>query len=59
MFNSYDNFIAEWCLNTRALEEVKTYNETDDEFRWGGKKNQLYNLPKKTIFLFQTDKFLK
>ena len=33
MFNSHDNYIAEWCFKTRAPEEGKTYTETDDIFR--------------------------
>ena len=59
MFNSYDNLIEEWCFKTRASEEGKKYNEIDDEFRCKQNDNQLYNLLKKTIFLFQTDKVLK
>ena len=41
VFNSYDNFSAEWCFNTRAPEEGKTYNETDDEFCCKQNDNQL------------------
>ena len=59
MFNSHDNCSTEWCFKTRASEEGKTYNERDDEFRWKQNDNQLYNLLKKTLFLFQTEKVLK
>ena len=59
MFNSHDNCSAEWCFKTRASEEVKTYNNKDDEFCWKQNNNQLYNLLKKTSFPFQTDKVLK
>ena len=51
--------MAEWCLKTGLSEEVKTYNETDDEFRCKQNNNQLYNLLKKNIFTFQTEKVLK
>ena len=59
MFNSHDNFSAEWCLKTRPSEEGKTHSETDDEFRCKQNNNQLYNILKKTIFTFQTEKVLK
>ena len=59
MFNSHANCGAEWCSKTRASEEVKTYNDKDDEFCCKQNDNQLYNLLKKTLFLFQTDKVLK
>ena len=59
MFNSHDNCCSEWCFKTRVSEEGKTYNKRDDEFRWKQNDNQLYNLLKKTIFPFQTDKVLK
>ena len=59
MFNSNDNCSAEWCFKTRASEEVNTYNDKDDKLRCKQKDNQLYNLLKKTIFLFQTDEVLK
>ena len=59
MFNSHANCSAEWCFKTRASEEGKTYNERDDELRCKQNDNQLWNLLKKTIFLFQTDKVLK
>ena len=59
MFNSNANCSAEWCFKTRASEEGKTYNERYDEFRCKQNYNQLYNLLKKTIFPFQTDKVLK
>ena len=58
-FKSNDNCSSEWCFKTRASEEGKTYNERDDEFRCKQNDNQLYNLLKKTIFLFQIDKVLK
>ena len=57
MFNSHDNCISEWCFKTRASEEGKTYNDKDDRFRCKQNDNQLYNLLKKTIFLFQTEKY--
>ena len=59
MFNSHANFSAEWCFKTRASEEGKTCNERDEEFRCKQNYNQLYNLLKKTIFLFQTEKVLR
>ena len=59
MFNSHDNFISEWCFKTRASEEGETYNDKDDEFRCKQNDNQLCNLLKKALFLFQTDKVLK
>ena len=59
MFNSHDNCSSEWCFKTRASEEGKTYNERDDEFRCKQNDKHLYNLLKKTLFPFQTDKFLK
>ena len=59
MFNNNDNCSAYWCFNTRALEEGKAYNETDGIFHCKQSDNQLYNLPKKTIFPFQIDKVLK
>ena len=52
MFNSHDNFSAEWCFNTRSSEEGKTYNDKDDEFRCKQNDNQLYNLLNKAILLF-------
>ena len=57
MFNSHANCSAEWC--TRASEEGKKYNDKDDEFRCKQNNNQLYNILKKNIFTFQTEKFLK
>ena len=59
MFNSHDNCSAEWCFNTRAPEEGNTYHNKDDEFRCKQNDNQLYNLLKKTISPFQTNKVLK
>ena len=59
MFNSCDNCIEEWCFKTRASEEGKIYNKTDDEFRYRQNYNQLYNLFKKTLLPFQTDKVIK
>ena len=59
MFNSHANCSAGWCFKTRASEEGNTYNKRDNEFCCKQNDNQLYNLLKKTIFLFQTDKFLK
>ena len=59
IFNSHDNCSADWCFKTRSLEEGKTYNDKDDEFRCKQNDNQLYNLLKKTRFPFQTDKVLK
>ena len=48
-----------WCFKTRASEEGKTYNKRDDKFRCKQNDNQMYNLLKKTIFPFQTDRVLK
>ena len=59
MFNSHTNCSVEWCSKTRSSEEGKTYNNKDDKFRCKQNYNQLYNLLKKTLFLFQTDKVLK
>ena len=59
MFNSHENCSAEWCFKTRASEEGNTYNNKYNEFRCKQNNNQLYNLLKKTIFLYQTDKVLK
>ena len=59
MFNSNANYSAEWCFKTRAPEEGKTCNERDVKFRCKQNDNQLYNLLKKTLFPFQTDKVLK
>ena len=59
MFNNHDNCSAEWCFKTRASEEGNTYNDKDDKFRCKQNDNQLYNLLKKDLFPFQTDKFLK
>ena len=59
MFNSHYKCSAKWCFKTRAPEEGKTCNETDDKFRCKQNDNQLYNLLKKTLFLFQTDKVIK
>ena len=59
MFNSHTNCSAEWFFKTRASEEGKTYNKRDNEFRCKQNYNQLYNLLKKTLFLFPSDKFLK
>ena len=59
MFNSHDNCSSEWCFNTRASEEGKTYNEIDDKFRCKQNDNKLYNLLKNTLFPFQTEKVLK
>ena len=56
MFNSHDNCIAQWCFKTRASEEGNTYNGIDNEFRRKKNDNQLYNLPNKTLFPFQTEK---
>ena len=59
MFNCHENCSAEWCFKTREPEEVKTYNDKDDEFRCKQNDNQLYNLLKKTLLPFQTDEVLK
>ena len=59
MFNSRVNCSVEWCFKTRASEEGNTYNKRDNEFRCKKNYNQLYNLLKKTLFPFQTDKVLK
>ena len=59
MFNSHDNSIAEWCFKTIAPEEGKIYNGKDKELRCKQNGNQLYNLLKKTLSPFQTDKVLK
>ena len=58
MFNIHNNCSSEWCFKTRASEEGKIY-EKDDELRCKQNDNQLYNLLKKTLFQFQTDKVLK
>ena len=58
-FNSYGNCSAEWCSKTRALEEGKTYNETDDKLYCKQNSNHMHNILKKTLFQLQTDKFLK
>ena len=59
MFNSHANCSAEWCFNTRSSKEGNTYNDKDDKFRCKQNDNQLYNLLKKTLLPFQTDKVLK
>ena len=59
MFNCHENCSAESCFKTRASEEGKKYNDKDDEFRCKQNNNQLYNLLKKTLFLFQTDEVMK
>ena len=59
MFKSRYNCSADCSFNTRAPEEGKACNETDDEFRWRQHENQLYNLLENTIFPIQTDKVLK
>ena len=59
MFNSHENCSSEWCFKTRASEEGKTYKKRDDKFRCKQNDNHLYNLLKKTLFKFQTDKVLK
>ena len=50
---------TEWCFNTRASEEGNAYNKRDENFRCKQNYNHLYNLLKKTLFLFQTAKVLK
>ena len=59
MFNSIDNCSAEWCFKTRESGEVKTYNKKDNKLLCKQNDNYLYNLLKKTILTFQTDKILK
>ena len=59
MFNSNDNYSSEWCFKTIEPEEGNTYNNKDDKPRCKQNDNQLYNLLKKTIFPFQTEKFLR
>ena len=59
IFNSHDNCSADWCFKTRAPEEGNVYNNKEDEFRCKQNHNQLYNILKKNIFPFQTDKVLK
>ena len=59
MFNSHANYSEEWCFNKRSSEEGKTYNKRDVKFHCKKNHNQLYNLLKKTLFPFQTDKVLK
>ena len=59
MFNSHANCSAESCFKTRSSEEGKTYNKRDDKFRCKQNDNQLYNIIKKTLLPFQTDKVLK
>ena len=56
MLNNHVKCSAEWCFQTRASEEGKEYNDKDEEFRYKENDNQLYNLLKKNIFLFQTEK---
>ena len=59
MFNSYEKCSTEWCFKTRVSEEGKTYNDKDDELLFKQNENQLYNILRKTILPFQTDKVLK
>ena len=59
MFNSHNNCSAEWCFKKRASEEGNTYNERDDEFRCKQNDNQLYNILKKTLLPFQTEKVIE
>ena len=59
IFNSHDNCSADWCFKTRAPEEGNAYNDKDDGFRCKKNDNQLHNLLRKTIFLFQKEKVLK
>ena len=59
MFNSYYDCSAEWCFTIRASEEGKTYNETDDKFHCEQNDNHMYNLLRKTLLLFKTEKVLK
>ena len=59
MFNSIDNCSAEWCFKKRESGEVKTYNKKDNKLLCKQNDNYLYNLLKKTILTFQTDKILK
>ena len=59
MFNSHENCSAEWCFDTRASEEGKTYNDKYDEFCCKQNNNQLYDLMKKTLLKFQIEKVLK
>ena len=58
-FNNYENCIAEWCFKTRSLEERNIHNDKYDKSCCKTNDNQLYNLLKKNIFPFQTNKFLK
>ena len=59
IFNNHDNCNAKLCFKKRSSEEGNTYNETDDKLYCKQNNNQLYSLPKMTIFTFQTDKVLK
>ena len=59
IFNSHDNSNAEWYFKTRTSEVGKKYNYKEEEFRCKQNDNQLYNILKKTIIPFQTDKVLK
>ena len=49
-FLSHDNCSVEWCFKTRASEEGKTYNETDDEFRHKKKSQSAIQSPEKDYF---------
>ena len=59
MFNSHDSCSVEWCFKKREPEEGKTYNDKDNEFRCKQNDNQMYNILKKNLLMFQTYKFLK
>ena len=59
MFNSHGNGSAECCFKKIASEEGKTYNGKDDGFLCKQNNNQMYNLLRKNLLLFQTDKVLK
>ena len=59
MLNSHEHCSVEWCFKTRASEEWKTYPAKDEKFHCKQNNNQLYNLLKRIILPFQTDKVLK
>ena len=57
-FNNYYNCGTEWCFETRSSKEVDKYNNKDGVFCCKENNKQLYNLQKKTSFMFQIDKIL-
>ena len=57
MFNSYNNFGAEWFFNTIVLEECNGYNDKDDKLCLKENDNQLYKLFFLTILRFKQMNF--